>query len=212
MKKIICITVILMFALIGFASAQNKCATIQSGNIVGADGAVLKTGYNTWGYNYQARIFNGMYCDAYQNADWCQEYADINLIMKWNDAWLSNKDCDGDGKLDRHFGFLTYKDSGAWLTNHMSWPVELEVYTGEVDENEEPIMETITATATYFVKIKAVKTTDVLKNGVYYTADGMEIGPAIWGEFAIIQEITEDPTDPDAVNYVSPVGPGLGRK
>ena len=38
--------------------------------------------------------------------------------MKWNDAWLSNKDRDGDGKLDRHWGYDSYIGSGAWLTNH----------------------------------------------------------------------------------------------
>jgi hypothetical protein len=43
-----------------------------------------------------------------------------SLMMKWNDAWLSNQDCDGDGKLDRHYGYPTYRGSGAWLTNHQS--------------------------------------------------------------------------------------------
>ena len=40
--------------------------------------------------------------------------------MKWNDTWLSNEDCDGDGKLDRYYGYDSYIGSGAWLTNHNS--------------------------------------------------------------------------------------------
>ena len=44
--------------------------------------------------------------------------------MKWNDAWLSNQDCDADGLLDRHNGFASYIGSGAWLTNHQSGEYE----------------------------------------------------------------------------------------
>ena len=45
---------------------------------------------------------------------------------KWNDAWLSNKDCDGDGLLDRHYGLDSYRGSGAWLTNHQSGEYEVD--------------------------------------------------------------------------------------
>ena len=64
------------------------------------DGKLIVLGYDEWGYNYQAHIFNGYYCDAYHDADWCREWKDDKLTMKWNDAWLSNKD--GDGLLDRN--------------------------------------------------------------------------------------------------------------
>ena len=40
---------------------------------------------------YQAHLFNGMYCDAYRDAEWCQPYKDVNLMMKWNDARLSDQ-------------------------------------------------------------------------------------------------------------------------
>ena len=40
--------------------------------------------------------------------------------MKWNSAWMSNSDCDGDGLVDRHRGFDSYIGSGAWTTNHMT--------------------------------------------------------------------------------------------
>ncbi len=87
-------------------------------------------GYNEWGYNYQANMFNGYYCDAYQDAAWCQPYKDVRLMMKWNDAWM-------DENKTRHAGFDSYIGSGAWLTNHQSG----------VENGEE---------WTYFVKIKAM--------------------------------------------------------
>jgi len=60
------------------------------------DGSVIQTGYDVWGYNYQAHIFNGGHCDAYRDAAWCELYEEDELTLKWNDAWLSNEDCDGD--------------------------------------------------------------------------------------------------------------------
>ena len=86
--------------------------------------------------------------------------------MKWNDAWLSDVDADGDGLLDRHLGFDSYIGSGAWLTNHMS---------GE------------------------------------YAADGTEIGPEIWGAFAIIQQVENDGcAGLHGLQCVSPHTAGLG--
>ena len=110
--------------------------------------------------------------------------------MKWNDAWLSNQDCDHDGKLDRHYGLATYIGSGAWLTNHQN-------YQGS-DGNY----------YNYFVKIVAVPSSATKVSGIWLTSSGQVIGPAIWGEFAIIQEVTNDP---DYSNYRSPAGPGLGK-
>ncbi|MBY9001950.1 MAG: hypothetical protein KGD64_13615, partial [Candidatus Heimdallarchaeota archaeon] len=79
-------------------SGPQDCTTIQDGTLEYSDGSgVIPLGVDEWGYNYQGKVFNGGYCDAYRDAAWCQEYKDISLIMKWNDAWMSNKDCDGDG-------------------------------------------------------------------------------------------------------------------
>ena len=142
-------------------------------------------------------MFNGGYCDAYRDAAWCQPYKDDNLMMKWNDAWLSNQDCDGDDLLDRHYGFESYIGSGAWLTNHQS---------GEYEENGE------TCNWDYFVKIVAAPSDAVLDGGIWYAADGTEIGPSIWGEFAIIQEVENDScAGIEGAQYISPVGPGLGK-
>jgi hypothetical protein len=179
------------------AAKPGQCATIQSGTLLNSSGDPITTGYDEWGYNYQARLFNGMYCDAYRDAAWCQPYKDDNLAMKWNDAWLSNKDCDADGLLDRHFGFASYIGSGAWLTNHMSGRYDLD--NGE------------TCRWTYFVKIVAVPVGAVVSGGVWYTAAGAEIGPAIWVEFAVIQEVINDPcADAHGLAYRSPLNAGLG--
>lgn len=206
MKKsaiiLICLAVVLGFsfstqALAGKGGKQ-KCTTIQEGILLTSDGEVIYPGYDEWGYNYQGRIFNGYYCDAYRDAAWCQEYKDVKLNMKWNDAWLSNKDCDGDGLLDRHYGFDSYIGSGAWVTNHQSG-----TYMGDDGKECEWI---------YFVKIVAAPADAKLVGGIWYDAAGNEIGEAIWGEFAVIQSVYNDPcSGATGLEYLSPIGPGFGK-
>lgn len=179
------------------AAKPDKGVTIQSGTLVDSTGTLITTGYDSWGYNYQAHMFNGKYCDSYRNAAWCQAYADDNLSMKWNDAWISNVDRTGDGHLDSHFGFASYKGSGAWLTNHMSG-----VYT---DENGAQKWNE-------FTKIVAAPTDANLIDGVWYAADGTEIGPVIWGEFAIIQDVYNDTgTGNHGLSVKSELRSGLGN-
>ena len=194
------ITLLLIALVVTPVAADDKpaCTTIQSGELLASDGSVITTGYDEWGYNYQARIFNGTYCDAYRDAAWCQPYKDDSLSMKWNDAWLSNQDCDGDGQLDRHYGYDSYQGSGAWLTNHMS---------GEYEGTEGEICRW-----SYFTKIVAAPADATSDAGVWYAADGTEIGSVIWGDFAIIQEVSNDPcAGAHGVQYVSPDRSGLGN-
>jgi len=175
-----------------------QCTTIQDNVLLNSAGGVLTTGFDDWGYNYQARIFNGTYCDAYRDAAWCQEWKDDELEMKWNDAWLSNTDCDGDNLLDRHNGFASYIGSGAWLTNHQKG-----VYIDARGKKQR---------WSYFVKIVAAPSDATLSGGVWYSADGTEIGPAIWGEFATVQEVYNDTgTGDHGVLYLSPFSAGFGR-
>ncbi len=179
-------------------SAQQVCTTIQAGTLVTSTGDTITTGYDQWGYNYQAHIFNGMYCDSYRNAAWCQPFKDVELEMKWNDAWLSNQDCDGDGLLDRHYGFAGYRGSGAWLTNHQKGTY--------LDANGRK------QRWTYFSKIVAAPADATLVGGTWFAADGSEIGPAIWGDFAMVQQVSNDTgTGEHGVLYVSPYGAGFGR-
>jgi len=48
------------------------CTTIQDSTLLTSDGRVIETGYDEWGYNYQAPMFNGYYRDAYRDAAWCR--------------------------------------------------------------------------------------------------------------------------------------------
>ena len=174
------------------------CWTIPGGQIYNSSGDLIVPGYDEWGYNYQAHIFNGYYCDAYQNAGWCQPWADVKLIMKWNDAWLSKKDCDHDGLLDRHYGYDSYIGSGAWLTNHQF---------GTYEDPDGNICEW-----DYFVKIIAVPEGATEIDGIWYNTDGTEIGPSIWGQFAIIQQVENDPcAGIEGLQYSSPDHNGLGN-
>ena len=195
--------------------ANKDCVSIKDGIVMYADGhylenTPLKTGYDVYGYNYQARMSNGSYAniylgragyppyegddEAYLAANpgaenhWAWPSRNSNVIMKWNDAWISNKDCDGDGALDRHYGYDTYIGSGAWLTNHIN----------EIDENGQM--------TNYFVKIIAVKEDATLTDGVWFSPDGTEIGTEIWGQFAVIQEVST----PGGLTYKAP-NPGLGN-
>jgi len=199
MKKCV---LLLVLAFTAPMFAQQVCTTIQSGSLVNSASETLTTGYDDWGYNYQAHIFNGKYCDSYRNADWCQPWAQVDLEMKWNDAWLSNQDCHFDGKLDRHYGFASYIGSGAWLTNHQK-----EVY---IDSNGKK------QRWSYFSKIIAAPA-DAYRigpgdGGTWYAADGTVIGPSIWGDFAIIQQVYNDTgTGDHGVQYLSPYSAGFGR-
>lgn len=180
------------------ASKNEGCVTIQSGEIYSSAGFVIEPGFDEWGYNYQAHMFNGTYCDAYYDDVWCQEYKDDYLIMKWNDAWLSNMDCNEDGLLDRHSGFDSYIGSGAWLTNHQKGIFEDE--EGNICEWD------------YFIKIIAVPEDAVLIDGIWYQTDGTEIGPMIWSQFAVIQEVINDPCNGlEGLQYLSPDHAGLGN-
>jgi len=174
-------------------------STLMIGAVPALAAPPIKTGFDEYGYNYQAHIFNGVYSD-YDRAHG-GPFSDVNLQMKWNDAWLSNQDRDGDGKLDRHWGSSTYIGSGAWLTNHD---------TGVSEDGK---------TWTYFVKIIAAPANATKLGGIWYAADGTEIGPDIWDEFAVIQQVITGEIPPAFIaydlpfqgNYKSPAGPGFGK-
>ncbi|MBW8040185.1 MAG: hypothetical protein FVQ85_09325 [Planctomycetes bacterium] len=186
-------------------------------------GQPIKVGYDIFGYNYQAHMFNGSYYNSYAGGagfppyegdddsyltanptaanHWAWPYRNVDLSMKWNDAWLSNQDNDGDGKLDRHYGYPTYTNSGAWLTNHMSGSDEIMVN----DKLKK-------AHWTYFTKIVTPSDSANKVANVWYDADGVEIGPEIWGAFATVQTVENDPFyGIHGKQYGSPAGPGFGK-
>ncbi len=191
------------------------CTTIQAGVLTYSPGHYLEgqpipIGYDPYGYNYQAHMFNGTYANVYLGgagyppyegddaayleenpaaaSHWAWPWRDVNLAMKWNDAWIANTDCDGDGKLDRYYGHASYIGSGAWLTNHMSGGKGKDHWT-------------------YFTKIVAAPDDAVKSGGIWSAADGTEIGTVIWGAFATIQDVESG----SGATYVSPAGPGFGK-
>jgi len=178
-----------------WASSGAGCTRIQDGTLLTSTGEVITTGYDEFGYNYQAHMFNGRYCDYDRVIG--GDYCDVDLIMKWSDEWLANTSCDEDGLLDRHYGHASYIGSGAWETNHQSG-----AYTGDNGES---------CHWTYFVKIIAAPDDAYEDGGIWYAADGTEIGPVIWGSFAIIQQVYNDPCAGDhGIEYLSPDHPGFG--
>lgn len=182
------IVVMLAFANISFGG---ECVSIKSGALYDSTGSVINMGFDKWGYNFQAHMFNGKYCQAYQNASWCQMFADIDLEMKWNDAWLSNKDCDRDGKLDIHYGHEGYRGSGAWLTINQKG-----FFTDKNGKKQQ---------WSSLEKIVAVPQGAALKDGKWYSPDGTEIGPAIWDHFAVTMRYVQSTgARVQGVLYLSP--------
>ena len=190
---ILCIIAAIFLAGTTALAGNNNYWTIQSGNIWASDGTVITTGYDEFGYNYQAHMFNGLYSDYDRQHG--GPYSDVHLIMKWNEEWMSNKDHDKDHTLDRHWGYDSYIGSGAWLTNHM-W--------GSYEQDGQ------TCHWSYFVKIVAAPADAYQSGGYWYTIGGIEIGPAIWGAFAIIQQVDNDPcAGYSGLSYLSDNSAGL---
>lgn len=238
-----CVALVLALALPGPALAKGGkkagCTRIQDGVLVYhdqgypghyLDGAPLIIGYDIYGYNYNAHMFNGSYCNAYlgrygyppyegdataylaANSTavdvWCWPCRDVHLVMWWSDTWLSKMDCNDDGKLDR--GYSCDPDNanssaceGAWLTNHIAGACE--------DEEEDGV---------YFVKIVDVPDDAYTQCDEYddstppacilwnwYTADGTLIGSQIWGAYARIQQVYSG----EGATLVSPASPGFGK-
>lgn len=192
------------------------CTTIPDGVLIYAaghylEGDPLQVGYDIFGYNYQAHMFNGYYANAYLGRDgfppydgdadaylednpsaaskWYWQYCDVHLMMKWSDIWLSNKDCASDGErdgvLDRGGpGGTGSAADGAWLTNHQRGTDE--------DGNW-----------TYYVKIVYPPggVADTNNDGF----DDNTGGKIIWGSYVVLQEVM---SGEGSTNYAQPVGFG----
>jgi hypothetical protein len=226
---VVCLAVCSLVASLAAADTIKDGTILYSaGHYLG--GQPLKTGYDIFGYNYQAHMFNGSYANVYLGRDgfppfegdvdaylaanpgaaskWYW-YPDVTLQMKWNDQWMSNQDLydnatfepGPDGKLDRHPGYDSYIGSGAWETNHQSG-----FDTMLINGKEKQVH------WSYFVKIVAVPSDATLAGGYWYDGDGIEMGSAIWGSFARIQMVYNDPVAAaHGKMYVSPAGPGFGQ-
>lgn len=139
----------------------------------------------------------------YMSTMWYWSRRNVRLRMYWNEAWMSNQDrADGsgggepDGNLDRHYGFPTYFDSGAELIQYQTEPILVE-HKGKVK----------TVKAYYYSRIVAVPSDAVLIDDVWYTADGVELGPEVYGSFARVETVDHNP-----LNGEKPRGPAWGRR
>jgi hypothetical protein len=171
-----------------------NCTTIKDGGLTDSLGNPLETGFDEFGYNYQAHEFNGTYDSADRVFDgmfYGQSgyFVDDNLSMKWSDDWLSNQDCNGDGKLDRGApGSSGYPNtSQGWTTNHVE---------GDYDSDGDGVQD---AHYTQFFKIVWVG-----------PCEGEE--GCVWGNYKVIQTVCNDPTGglPEPCLKAKLVAPGLG--
>jgi hypothetical protein len=215
---------IILLGALPVSGEVRTCTTIEEGVLTYSkghylEGQPLQADYDRYGYNYQDHRFEGLYCNAYlgrygfppyegdgktyltENPEaenvWCWDDRDVLLTMQWNEAWLSNRDCDGDGLLDRYYGYQSYAGSGAWLTNHLAG-------INEAGENKSRWSD--------LVKIIAVTEDAFARGEVWYLASGEAIGPQLWGAFAILLDGYHDlASGVYEAFYKSPVGPGLGK-
>lgn len=164
----------------GSLAKPSNCKSIKDG-LVDSQGNPLTVGFDEFGYNYQAHLFNGTYDGVDRKLDgkyWGQtgDFVDDRLQMKWSDDWLSNQDCTGDGLLDRD------GDTGVskgWTTNH----VEGDYIDGDGNVQH----------YTYFVKIVWVGP-----------------GGSLWGQYEIVQEVYNDPAAGYHGLQFKKAAPGLG--
>lgn len=157
---------------------------------------------------YRALVMYGFFgsvedADAYFTQEWFWWLRDVHLRMIWNDAWLSNQDrgddnlgSEPDGNLDRHYGYPSYFDSGAELVQYQVEPMQVE-RKGKIK----------TVNLYYYSKIVAVPGDAELIDGIWYAADGTELGPEVYGQFARVKTFLYDPLEGE-----KPRGRAWGRR
>lgn len=189
MKRILVATA---FVALVAGPAMAECVKIQSGTLTDVKGNVITVGYDKYGYNYQAHIFNGLY-ENFSRPDTVVTEGTENLVMKWSDDWLSNQDCNGDKKLDRGLNPKTGVSTGTsmgWVTNHFEGD-----YLGSDNELHH---------YTYFVKI-------IYDAGAACAASDPT---CIWGSYAVVEELQNDLFGEygGRIKFINKLtGPGLGK-
>lgn len=178
-------------------NAPETCTNIQSGTLLDLNGQIITLGFNDEGYNYQAKMYYGEYFPD-EAPGWFLEW-------KWNDAYLSNRDCDGDLLLDIANGQDGYIGTGAWTTT--KWTTD---YTDQ---------EGNTCRISQFTKYVAVPIGAYAEDGTYYEADGTVIGATVnpdaegFEDFAIVQFVWNDPCGgKNGVEFKAPGPIGLGNR
>jgi hypothetical protein len=183
----------------------------------------LSTDFDIFGYNYQSHSFKGYYANLYlgdigfppyegQDDDYLIDNPEVEdndyfmfyywpyrndmVNMTWNNTWLSNMDCNGDGLLDDENNTV---GSGAWQNYHSKGS-----YIGEDGSNCDWVQK---------VKIIAVPEGSKLKDGIWYDKDDNEIGQDFYGAWVIIQKLFNDPCgETNQEDYKSPHRIGFGNR
>jgi hypothetical protein len=192
MRKLGFLVVVMALSVCVAAPAIAQCVKIQSGTLTDVKGNPITIGYDKYGYNYQAHIFNGLY-ENYSRPDTVVTEGTENLVMKWSDDWLANVDCSEDGKLDRGLNPKTGASTGismGWVTNHFEGD-----YLGSDGELHH---------YTYFVKI-------AYDAGAACTAGSSS---CIWGLYTVIEELQSDQFGEygGRIKFINKLtGPGLGK-
>ncbi|WP_252743333.1 hypothetical protein [Thermococcus alcaliphilus] len=87
---------------------MKKATCVFAVFLVFMGGALVSAGgFDEFGYNYKARLFNGWYgyYDRSIEGGWVSGTGDAWLIMKWSKDWIPMED----------------EPVGAWVTNHWIW-------------------------------------------------------------------------------------------
>jgi hypothetical protein len=151
------------------ASAAPECTLIEDGTLKLSDGTPVVVGEDSWGYDYQEHTFQGDYCAGSRQLS-CP-YQGTELAMIWNDAWLSNQDCDHDGKLDTHHGFASFRGSDAEMHGAMHGR-----YTDSAGQPCDYF---------YYYRYVAAPLNATKSNNQWYASDGTLLGSVVWTDFYV---------------------------
>jgi len=153
--------------------------------LLSSTAVLAKGGYDEFGYNRTARIFNGFYGYYDKNIEggWLPGTYDSWLLMKWSKDWAP----------------MTDQPEGAWCTNHVIWySNDFNEETGYGWETKLPWTDEITPNASYKIEsfIKIMKVSDDAEAWTEYEAAGAY--SANWGnyesgvpKYVVFQDVVE---------------------
>lgn len=101
---------ILISALVGLVAMGILTTSTYAANKPLKICTPYQSGFDEWGYNYEANEFNGWGENISRPATLASN--GDHVMMKWNDQWMNIQDCNNGNQVTGAMG------SGAWLTNH----------------------------------------------------------------------------------------------